>query len=192
MHDLRRIRYVAGHYEQLQGLRLLPLCAPFLVAAGRRLAGAAPIPWRIWAVIAAASLAATLPIGRWYTRRFGRVHRDLWRSGAGPLVGAVAVALGLLRLQEVLSPTVSLPLLFLAAVFARLGLAGGRARVHYAAIAAAVAAYALLPAAGVPPDALAVTGHLLAAGCIAVAAIGDHRVLRRTMAPQKIQHWEVA
>jgi hypothetical protein len=28
--DLRRIRYVAEHYEQLQGLRLLPLSVPFL------------------------------------------------------------------------------------------------------------------------------------------------------------------
>ncbi len=192
MHDLRRIRYVAGHYEQLQGLRLLPLCAPFLVAAGRRLAGAPPLPWTLWAAVLAASLVATLPIGRYYTRRFGRVRRGLWRSGALPLAGAVVVLLGLLRLQEVLSPTVSLPLLFLAAVFARLGLAGGRARLHYTAVAAAVAAFAVLPLGGLPPNAVAVAGHLLTAGCIAVAAVGDHRVLRRAMTPHPLDQWEVA
>jgi hypothetical protein len=179
MDDLNRIHYVAEHYLQLQGLRLLPLSAPFLLAAIERMAGVPFVPAGLWTVLGLTALAAPFPIGRYYARRFGQAPPLRWRSGILTLLGACAGFLWFEWLQETLSPPVSLPVLFVAVVLARLGLVSGRLRVHYLWIAAAVAVFALLPRGGVSADTRAVTANLLIGGGLVVAAIGDDRVLRR-------------
>jgi hypothetical protein len=184
MDDLHRIHYVTGHYAHLQGLRLLPLSAPFLVAAIERMVGGPFLPAGIWAVIALTALIAPYRIGRYYARRFGEAPAPLWRTGMLTLVGTCAGVLWFEWLQETLSPPVSLPLLFVAVALARLGLVAGRLRAHYLWIAAAVAIFAVLPRASVPADVRAVTGELLIGGGLAVAAIGDDRVLRRALTVQ--------
>jgi len=181
MDDLHRIHYVTGHYAHLQGLRLLPLSAPFLLAAAERIAGPF-VPSGVWALLLATCLAASFRIGRYYARRFGQATAPRWRTGLFTLVASVAAFLWFEWLQETLSPSVSLPLAFVAVLLARLGFAADRLRSHYLWIAAAVALFALLPRAGIAPGVRPVIGNLLIGGGLAVAAIGDDRVLRRALA----------
>jgi hypothetical protein len=182
MDDLHRIHYVTGHYAHLQGLRLLPLSVPFLLAAAERIAGRSVVPAGVWALLVIASLAAPFRIGQYYARRFGQAPAPRWRSGMLTLVASCAAFLWFEWLRETLSPSISWPLLFVAVVLARLGLVAGRLRVHYLWIAAAVTVFAVLPRASTSEDARAVAGYLLIGGSLAVAAIGDDRVLRRALA----------
>jgi len=181
MDDLHRIHYVTGHYAQLQGLRLLPLSAPFLLAAVERMAGVPFVPAGVWALIVIACLAAPFGIGQYYTRRFGQAPAPRGRTGMLTLVASCAAFLWFEWLQETLSPPVSLPLLFVAVMLARLGLAAGRLRAHYLWIAAALTTFALLPRAGMADGVRPIVGNLLIGGSLAIAAIGDDRVLRRMM-----------
>jgi hypothetical protein len=181
MDDLRRIHYVTEHYAHLQGLRLLPLGAPFLLAAAERMAGRPLVPASIWMLLVLAAIAGPYWIGRYYARRFGQALPLRWRTGAVTFVGSCAAFLGFEWLQETLAPPVVLPLLFVAVMLARLGLAAGRLRVHYLWIAAAVAVFAVLSRAA-PDSALRpVIGNLLIGGGLVSAGIGDDRVLRRVL-----------
>jgi hypothetical protein len=182
MDDLRRIRYVTEHYEQLQGLRLLPLSVPFLLSSLSRLSRPAPfLTATAWAVLLASALALSVLIGRYYARHFGQAQPLGWRT-ALPLVAATAAFFGLEWLQELRPLPVPLPILFVAVVLARVGIAAGSLRSHYLFIAAACAMFALLPVLGVPLDIRAAALDGLIGGGLAVAAIGDDRVLRRVMA----------
>ncbi len=183
MNDLRRMHYVAEHYHQLQGLRVLPLGLACLLAVPAR-QGATPLglsPAAASLVLLAAGLAASFPIGRYYARRFGRVEPRPWRAGTVTLVASAAALLALAWLQERWPVPVSLPMLFVSAALARLGLVEGRLRVHYLWIAAACAAFAVLPLVGVPVAVRAAALDALVGGGLIVAAIGDDRVLRRVM-----------
>jgi hypothetical protein len=60
-------------------------------------------------------------------------------------------------------------------------MAAGWLRSHYLFIAAACATFALLPLLGVPLEIRAAALDGLIGGGLAVAAIGDDRVLRRVM-----------
>jgi hypothetical protein len=185
MDDLHRIHYVTGHYAHLQGLRLLPLSAPFLLAAAERMAGRPFVPAAVWVLVVVASLAAPLRIGQYYARRFGQAPAPRWGTGMFTLVASVTAFLCFEWLQETLSPSISLPLLFVAVMLARLGLAAGRLRVHYLWIAAAVAVFAMLPRDGMPDGVRPVIGNLLIGGGLAIAAIGDDRVLRRALTTER-------
>jgi len=182
MNDLHRVHYVTEHYAHLQGLRLLPLSLPFLLAAIERMAGRPFVPAGAWALLVVLVVAAPFHIGRYYARRFGQVQPPRWRTGLFTLIASTVAFLWFEWLQETASPPVSLPLLFVALVLARLGLVAGRLRVHYLWIASAVAVFAVLPRAGVPADVRALAGDLLIGVGLAVAAIGDDRVLRRVLA----------
>ena len=181
MDDLDRIHYVTGHYAHLQGLRLLPLSVPFLLAAVERMAGAPFVPAGIWALILLAVLVAPFRIGRYYQRRFGQAPAPHGRSGMLTLIASCAAFLWFEWLQETLAPSVSLPLLFVAVMLARLGLAAGRLRAHYLWIGAAVALFAVAPHAGLESGVRPVIGELLIGGGLAIAAIGDDLVLRRVL-----------
>ena len=99
-----------------------------------------------------------------------------------PLVAVTAAFFWLEWLQELRPFPVPLPILFVAVVMARIGMAAGWLRSHYLFIAAACAMFGLLPVLGVPLDTRAAALDGLIGGGLAVAAIGDDRVLRRVMA----------
>ena len=182
MDDLRRIHYVTEHYEQLQGLRILPLSVPFLLSSLSRLApGAATLSGRGWTLLLVSAFAASALIGRWYSRQFGQAPPFRWRA-ALHVVAATAAFFALEWLQEIRPLPVPLPLLFVAGALVRMGLAADRLRSHYIWIAAACALFALLPILAVPLDIREAALDGLVGGGLAVAAIGDDRVLRRVMA----------
>jgi hypothetical protein len=197
MDDLRRIHYIAEHYEQLQGLRLLPLSVPFLLSSLSRMAPpsrSAPATLTPlattsfsgagWTLLIVSALVSSALIGRYYSRHFGRAHPLRWRS-ALQIVAGTAAFLALEWLQEIRQLPVSLPILIIAVVLARVGMAAGWLRRHYLWIAAACALFALLPVLpgmDVPLDVRAAALDGLIGGGLAVAAIGDDRVLRRVMA----------
>ena len=183
MDRLRRIHYVARHYRQLQGLRLLPLSVPFLLSALWRLAfpgSGSALPSAGWVLLVAAAIAASALIGRYYTRRFGKANVFPWPTAVA-LGGSAAVVLALEWIQELRRFPVSLPVVFVAAVLARVGLLSDGLRLHYVWIGAACAVFAALTPLGVPPDLRSAALDLLVGGGIAAAGIGDDRVLRRAM-----------
>jgi hypothetical protein len=186
MDDLRRIHYVTEHFEGLQGLRLLPLSVPFLLSALSRLApaqsasAAAPLPGAAWTLLIVSALAASTLIGRRYSRQFGRSHPFRWRSVL-QIVAGTAAFLALEWVRERQELPVALPMLFVAVVLARVGMAAGWLRSHYLWIAAACALFALLPTLNINQDMRAAALDGLIGGGLAVAAIGDDRVLRRVM-----------
>ena len=93
MADLARIRYVADHYDNLQGLRIVPLGIPFLLSAAYR-AG-----WFDWVALSdkvaryvffgelAVAVAVSYVIRAAYRRRFGMVLPS--RRGAWTLLALV-------------------------------------------------------------------------------------------------------
>jgi hypothetical protein len=183
MNDLRRILYVAEHYRQLQGLRLLPLSVPFLLSGVWRLLGPAAgstLPRTGWLVLLTAGVAASAPIGRYYARRFGSAAVLPWRTALSLLV-AVAAIVALEWVQERLEFPLSLPVMFVAIVLARVGLSADRLRIHYVWIAAACALFAALAPLGVPPDVRSAALDVLVGGSLVIAALGDDRVLRRAL-----------
>src|SRR2546426_8784852 len=84
------LRYVTQHYLQLQGLRLLPVGAVFLMSAMWRAVGPhstdGAISARLWfygGLVAA--VMGSFVIRAWYRKRFGFVSQPIY-GGAPPLI----------------------------------------------------------------------------------------------------------
>jgi hypothetical protein len=183
--QLDRIRYITEHYEQLQGLRLLPLSLPFVVAAWWNV-----VPWTkptvvsartVELALAALAIAASFPIRAYYRRRFGRVPALPWRSGVLPLVGYAALLVLAEAIREVAHWPVPLPVVVVAILLVRLGLEAGGLRQHYVWIACACLVFMGLGQWRVPADIRALELNLLVAGGLVTAAVGDDRILRRAL-----------
>jgi hypothetical protein len=143
-------------------------------------AAGSTLPRAGWIGLIVAAVAASVPIGRYYTRRFGRANTLPWRTAVALAAAAVAVV-GLEWVQELRPIPVSLPVVFVAIALARLGLSADGLRIHYVWIAVACAVFAALAPLGVPRETRAAALDLLVGGGLAVAAIGDDRVLRRAL-----------
>jgi len=186
MRELERVRYIAEQYEQLQGLRLIPLGLLFLGSALSRQwtasQGVDPVSTRRWVLVFfAVALASSYAFRAYYHRRFGRTRALPARTGAATLVGCFVVIAILVWVQDQHQWLVSVPILFVAAVLARLGLVAHRLRVHYLWIAAACIAFALLGPLGASVGIRDVAFDVLIGGGLLVAGFGDHYVLRRAL-----------
>lgn len=163
-------------------MRLLPLSAPFLWSAASRLSSAASgpmLPRAGWALVAAA-LATSVPIRRYYMRRFGNTRKVSWRN-MFTWLGSLAALFALEWAREAWRVPVSLLIVFVAVVLARLGLSAHRLRVHYLWITAACLLFSLLAPLGASSEIRAAAFDLLLGIGLLIAAIGDDRVLRRVM-----------
>jgi hypothetical protein len=183
--QLDRIRYIAEHYEQLLGLRLLPLSVPFVLAAWWDLVPSTK-PTAISErgaelTLVAIAIAVSFPIRAYYHQRFGRVPALPWRSGVAPLVGQCILLIGAEILREQARWQFPVPLLVLAILLARLGLQAGHLRRHYVWLAGVCVVVMMLTPVHLPPDVRACAFDLLMAGGLMTAAIGDDRVLRRAL-----------
>src|SRR5258708_37608053 len=148
--DQKRVDYVTPRYPQPQGLRLIPSAFVFLAAApwqmhlyhlpgdDQRLA---PTRWFLIALFVAAG--ASLPIKKWYERRWGKVTQGL---KGFPLPSMVVVMVGMV-LAGTLVPAealpFSLPIAVLALSLAVVGSMHYPYRRHYLVAAAVFAALSL-------------------------------------------------
>lgn len=189
MHYLRRLRYVTERYDQLQGLRLVPLGIPFLLSAAWRdghLAWA-PVTSRIGAHIwfgflVTAAVGLSLITRTYYRRRFGNVQSVA--TIKTPLAAFAFTAMFVLAASARANPaSISVPAIIIALGLGYVGLVGGIARPHYLAIAGLVALFAMLGPFGVPLHTREVLfDQLVGAGFIVIGA-GDHLLLRHTLVP---------
>ncbi|MDP9380802.1 MAG: hypothetical protein M3Q29_11760 [Chloroflexota bacterium] len=79
MYNLARIRYVTRHYNDLQGLTMVPLALFFLTWAGYDAGWISPPPWlsNEWLLVgASATVVGTLgyTISKLYERAYGRIE----------------------------------------------------------------------------------------------------------------------
>jgi hypothetical protein len=185
--DLARTRYVAEHFEHLQGLRLVPLGVCFLLSAAR---GAGFLSWvpgtqgrgaDVWFLgVVAAAAVATDWVTAWYGRHMGVARARPSRSGAVTLVLSCVAFVVWVALPP--NPWhVSPALCFLAAVLAFQGCAPHGLRRHYLPIALVWLLFALTPAIGMPGAVRRVAFDALIGLGLIVAGVGDHRVLQRSI-----------
>lgn len=183
--QLDRIRYITEHYDQLHGLRLLPLSVPFLLAAWwdvvpstRPTAVSVRMAEFTLMVLA---IAVSFPIRAYYRHRFGRVPALPWRTGVIPLLGQCAFLVGAEVVRESAGWQFPVPLLVLAVLLARLGLQVGQLRRHYLWLAGVCLVAMVLSPFHLAPTVRALECDLLIAGGLMTAAIGDHHVLRQAL-----------
>ena len=188
MKELKRLEYVTAHYAHLQGKRLLPLAVPFFVSATWRSGwlhwwpGAASPNAGWWFVLLLAiAVAASYRIEQIYRVQFGQVQPLRYYSGATTLVLSFLAFLLLAWAQSQFAWPVSAPVLFVAAMLFRLGLAAGAMRKHYLVLACCTTALALAPLTAISPRALVVLRDLMIGGGLLVAGIGDDYVLHRVL-----------
>jgi hypothetical protein len=189
MDHLRRLRYVTERYEQLQGLRLLPLGIPFLLSAAWRdgqltwAPGTYGVGPRIWFVsLITAALGLSLMARNYYRRRFGNVQSAA--TIKTPLAAFVFTVMFVLAASlQTDASSVSIPAVIIALGLGYVGLVGGLARPHYLAMAGLVALFATLGPLGVPLHTRDVLcDQLVGIGFIAIG-VGDHLLLRDTLVP---------
>ena len=188
MTDLRRLRYVTERFPHLQGLRFVPLGIPFLISALWRGGYLDWVPWttgagaRFWFLaLFVAALGCSSIAKAHYRRQFGDVTPAINVTA----VLAASVFAGLLIVAAALQgdTVVSIPALVVALGLGYVGVAGGELRWHYVLVAALVALFGTLRLVGLPLETRSVMFDLLAAVGFVVIGIGDHLLLRRTLAP---------
>lgn len=190
MDYLHRLRYVTERYEQLQGLRLVPLGIPFLLSSAWRsghltsVPGSSGIGPRIWFVaLIVVAVALSIRTKAYYERRFGDVQSA--RAVKAPLAAFVFAALFILSVS--VPPdgktTVSAPAVIIGLGLGYLGVAGGLFRHHYVLIAVCVMFFAALGPLGVPVHTRAVLWDQLMGTGFVLIGVGDHLLLRRTLLP---------
>jgi hypothetical protein len=190
MHRLLRLRYVTERYEQLQGLRLVPLGIPFLLSSAWReglftwVPGASGAGSRIWFValfLFALGLSVSAKI--YYQRRFGDVRTAAPIRAPIAASAFTAVLLAAVSLQDLLQSPISIPSVVLALGVGCLGVSGGVIRPHYLAVAATVGVFALSGALGVAFQVRDVLWDRMIGMSFLVIGIGDHLLLRGTLVP---------
>jgi len=190
MDHLQRLRYVTQRYEQLQGLRLVPLGIPFLLSSAWRSGHLTSVPWtsglgpRIWFVsLVVAAVTLSLVTKTYYERRFGDVQSAMTMKA--PLAAFVFTALFILSasLPPDVEASVSIPAMIIALGLGYVGMVGGLFRPHYLTVAVCVVLFAALGPLGVPLHTRAVLWDQLTGIGFVVIGVGDHLLLRRTLVP---------
>jgi hypothetical protein len=191
-----RIRFVTANYQQLQGLRLVPLGLVLALwalcdvlglldaagaAAGDRVKVLTRIGLACWLGLILA-LAAPL----YYRYRYGSVD-PLDRHSRNRWITAAVIGFFVLGgIDRNLAGPVSLQMLLVSVSLVITVWHDGRVRVHYLAPAMVWLAASFLPALNASPADLKITliglGGLTLIGC----GIGDHVLLTRTLAKPRI------
>ena len=181
-----RLRFLTENYTQLQGLRLIPIGLMFV---GLGLFWNPGVSKLTLSVIVAVALAGVVLIGRYYSRRFGRVRRR-WSSHLrdGVVVGLfLAAFFGGVWLDRHLVVPVSVSSLAVAGLFYYIhGCSGGHRR-HYAVLAWCFVVLGLVPLSGLIESSRIFAGGSLGFWIMGAAylLIGtlDHLLLVRSLGP---------
>jgi len=190
VHDLQRLHFVTERYPHLQGLRLVPLGLPFLVSAAWRNGRLSSVPGTsgsgagLWFMgLLLVGLMGSVALRTYYRARFGSVQPV--RTFTGPLAALLFAGMFLCSLwtQDTFSPSISLPASAVGLGLGYVVVSGDQVRTHYIALAALCVAFATLGSFGVSVPARDVLFDELVATGLIGAGIGDHCLLRRTLAP---------
>jgi hypothetical protein len=183
-----RIRFITAHYDQLQGLRLVPLGLYLAAVAASGLdwlswlPGDPPRASRQWlGVLFGLALVAAVCATMWYRRRYGaraplsRHRRNAW------LVLAVGVFLLAARFDQYANAPIALAPLSVAAALVLTVRADGWVRAHFL-----LAAVPWFLVAWIPPlhhdGTSRLVSYALAGGlALIVCGVGDHRLLSRSL-----------
>jgi hypothetical protein len=183
--DLWRTRYIAEHYAQLQGLRIVPVGVCFLVSAAWRAGILSWVPAaqgrgaRVWFLgLLAVAIVISEGVKRWYARQMGAAPVRPSRSGAATLVMS-SVACGALASLPDNPWHVSPAVLLLVGILAVLGCVEHGLRRHYLWVALAWLGFAMMPAFDVAPGVRGVVADALIGLALIVGGVGDHAVLQR-------------
>ena len=190
MNHLQRLRYVTERYEQLQGLRLIPLGIPFLLSSAWRSGRLTWVPWttgigaRMWFVtLVASAVAVSLLAKTYYERRFGDVQSAVRLKA--PLAAFVFTSLFIVSvsLRPEAQTAVSIPAVIVALGLGYVGMTGGVLRPHYLTMAVGAGVFAFFGPLGIPLHTREVLwDQLIGIGFVVIGA-GDHLLLRRTLVP---------
>lgn len=202
MQDLKKIRFVATNYSNLQGLRAVPLGLCLLAVcwwAARLHYPARPVDFAVPIACLAVTIALLYLIDRYYLRVYGRVQRTPQSRNLEVLLATVGAALALAAFW--LDALVRLPVSLLGLVFAAGLLADyirvtwlvkGRFLLYYPLAAIVMAVFSLLSVLGAPQWwlALGLRTQLIAIavliGIISIlAGIWGHIYLARTLRPAR-------
>lgn len=195
MQDVRRVQYVTQHYNQLQGLKYVPLGVYFILL-GLDEPGRFPWleesfigrTWTVWGLVVVGVLYWL--IKQYYDERYGRVNRSPADQRREEREGWVLVGLFLAAfLADVfLGLPVSLSAFVFGGNYLYLALVRAqRFRRHYAVFGLLFAALGLLPLfLDIRPYDIVLGGNLFTlAGGVLITGIGllDHLLLVRTFQP---------
>ncbi len=202
MQDLKKIRFVAANYSNLQGLRIVPLGLCLLGVcwwAARLNYPARPVDFVLPIALLAVTIALLFLIDRYYLRVYGRVQRTPQSRNLEVLLGTVGAALGLAAFW--VDALVRLPFSLLGLIFTAgllvdyirmTWLVKGRFLLYYPLAAVIMAVFSLLPVLGAPEWWQAfglrnqMVGIAMLIGVICVlAGIWGHIYLARTLRPMR-------
>lgn len=188
MDQLQRLRYITRFYPHLQGLRLIPLGAVFLITAAWR-AGA--VPWvptvpadraaNWFAMLFGLALIAAMLLGRYYRRRFGAVQPQHRMRGPVTVLTFVLALSFAVWTQSALQTTPSLPLIVIAVAIGYVGVLDRIVRSHYLIVSASVLILAMLSTFGVPPHTRDVLFYAVTGLGLMVVGVGDHLLLLHSL-----------
>jgi hypothetical protein len=183
-----RIRFITAHYDQLQGLRLVPLGAYLLALA------ASGLGWLSWlpgdsarassqwlGVFFCLALAAAASATAWYRRRYGaraplnRTRRNAW------LVLAVATFLVTAQFDQYANAPIALAPFSVAAALVLTVRADGWVRAHFLVAAVPWFLVAWIPQLHHDGASRLVSYALAGALALIVCGVGDHRLLSRSL-----------
>jgi hypothetical protein len=191
-----RIRFITAHYDQLQGLRLIPLGVYLLALAASGLGWLSWLPgdparasarWlgALFCVALAAAVAATA----WYRRRYGaraplsRRRRNAW------LVLAVGIFVVAAQFDQYANGPVALAPLSVAAALMLTVRADGWVRAHFLLAAVPWFVVGWVPALHHDGTSRLVSYALAGGVALIVCGIGDHRLLSQTLIdPPDVAH----
>src|SRR5262249_12394513 len=178
------VAYVTANYPHLQGLRIVPLGLPFLLAAvwrGVRTSTPAATDatvGRWFLLVFLLALAGSVAAGRYYRTRYGVVRLHL-RDQASPLLLSVVLGFATLVWQQLDTQwPVPPPVVFVGIVLVWLGGARGGLRKHYAVIGGACLAFSMLGVFGVAAETRRLLLDVLMGSGLIGGGVGDPRVRR--------------
>jgi hypothetical protein len=183
-----RIRFITAHYDQLQGLRLVPLGVYLLALA------ASGLGWLSWlpgdparasgqwlGVLFVLALVAAVSATAWYGHRYGaRAPLSRWRRNAW-LVLAVGIFLLTAQFDQYTNAPIALAPFSVAAALVLTVRADGWVRAHFL-----MAAVPWFLVAWIPPlhhdGPSRLVSYAFAGGvALIVCGVGDHRLLSRAL-----------
>ena len=190
MTDVARVRYITEHYQNLQGLRLVPVGVACLACGVAQAAGVLErmnqSPFLVGVAVSLAAFGCSLMIGAWYERCFGCVEA---RDRTTDMTYFPLSLLLVLTARLSPNPAPVWPAICAWGIGSLMRGCGQNGMLrHYLAIAGACFLLAALEVLGLSNIACDGSLQFVAGVAMLVAGVGDHTVLRSALNPPTREH----